>query len=157
GVVARREPGAAAAGGPVRCLPRRREPVSAMTTTAVPVLAAGSYRIDPATSLVRFTTKHLFGLGAVAGTFRIRSGHVRIGADPLTSTATAVVDSASFRTDKARRDRDVTSKAFLDADNHPTIEVRLSEVRVRRGGCELGGELLVKDVSAPITLMVSEI
>jgi polyisoprenoid-binding protein YceI len=128
-----------------------------MTTTTMPALAAGSYRIDPVVSTIAFTAKHLFGLGTTAGTFAIRSGHVRIGADPLVSTATVVVDAASFTTDKTRRDKDVKSKRFLDVINHPAIEVRVDDVRLAAPGWELGGELTVKGRVSPITLTVTAI
>jgi polyisoprenoid-binding protein YceI len=128
-----------------------------MTTTVMPVIAAGSYRVDPAASVIGFTTKHLFGLGTVKGTFGIRSGQVRIGADPLTSTAAVVIDVASFHTDKPKRDQDVTSKRFLDAADHPTIEVRLTEVRSGPDGWAVAGDLIVKGTSTRIVLTLEEI
>ena len=67
-----------------------------MATATVQIPATGTYRIDPAGSSVSFTTRHLFGLGVVRGTFGVLSGEVTI-ADPVTaSTARAVIDAASF-------------------------------------------------------------
>ncbi len=129
----------------------------AMTTTVMPVLAAGSYRIDPAASVIGFTAKHMFGLGTVAGTFGIRSGQIRIGADPLTSTAAVVIDVASFHTDKPKRDQDVASKRFLDAADHPTIEVRLTEIQSRADGWDVAGDLIVKGAPTRIVLTLEEI
>lgn len=64
-----------------------------MATATVQIPATGTYRIDPADSSVSFTTRHLFGLGAVEGTFGVLSGEVTI-ADPVTaSTARAVIDA----------------------------------------------------------------
>jgi polyisoprenoid-binding protein YceI len=66
------------------------------SAAAVQIPAAGTYQLDPAASTVRFATRHLFGLGTVKGTFRLISGQVTI-ADPVTSsTASAVIDAASF-------------------------------------------------------------
>ena len=50
----------------------RRANVTATATVQIP--ATGIYRIDPADSSVSFTTRHLFGLGAVKGTFGCSPG-----------------------------------------------------------------------------------
>ena len=51
------------------------------TAAAVQIPAAGTYRIDPAASSLTFATRHMFGLGAVKGSFRLVSGEITI-ADP---------------------------------------------------------------------------
>ena len=45
-----------------------------MTTATVQIPATGTYRIDPPGSSVSFTTRHLFGLGVVRGTFGVLRG-----------------------------------------------------------------------------------
>jgi polyisoprenoid-binding protein YceI len=47
-----------------------------MATATVQIPATGTYRIDPSGSSVSFTTRHLFGLGVVTGTFGVLSGEV---------------------------------------------------------------------------------
>ena len=42
----------------------------------------GHYDLDPQRSVIRFRTRHLFGLGPVGGTFALRSGAVSV-TDPL--------------------------------------------------------------------------
>ena len=65
---------------------------------AVQIPAAGIYQLDPAASTVTFSTRHMFGLAPVKGTFRLVSGQITI-ADPVTSsTVSAVIDAASFAT-----------------------------------------------------------
>ena len=44
---------------------------------AVP--AAGTYHLDPHRSRVRYTGKHMLGLGTVHATFSVRAGELRIG------------------------------------------------------------------------------
>jgi hypothetical protein len=46
------------------------------STTPQPaaIAAPGTYRIDAARSAIAFTTRHLFGLGTVHGTFTLREG-----------------------------------------------------------------------------------
>src|SRR4029077_5034105 len=80
--------------------PPRRGPVIPDTTSAaaLQIPAAGTYQPARAASPVKFATRHLLGLAAVKGTFRLISGQITI-ADPLTSsTASAVIDAASFAT-----------------------------------------------------------
>jgi len=43
-------------------------------TSDVQLPAVGTYRIDPSTSTITFTTRHMFGLGAVKGSFDLNSG-----------------------------------------------------------------------------------
>lgn len=70
---------------------------------------AGTYEVDPARSSLTFTTRHMFGLGKVTGTFQLESGTVTV-AEPVTrSTAQAVVEAGSFRTGTPRRDDHVRS------------------------------------------------
>jgi len=52
---------------------------------------AGSYRIDPVRSRIAFTTRHLFGLGAVHGTFELQDGVIRI-AEPLEDSSALARD-----------------------------------------------------------------
>src|SRR5215467_16125316 len=69
----------------------------------------GHYEIDPSQSRVTFTTRHLFGLGRVKGSFTIRGGTADI-ADPVAASAIyAEIETASFRTNSSQRDRSVLS------------------------------------------------
>ena len=81
----------------------------------VQIPAAGTYRLDPEASSISFATRHMFGLAAVTGSFRLISGQITI-TDPVTSSTTsAVIDAASFHTGTAARDKDVKSASFLHA------------------------------------------
>jgi len=89
-------------------------------TTATP--APGQYAIDVPRSEITFTTKHMFGLGTVSGSFRLRGGTVSL-AEPLSgSRVDAVADAAGFDTGNTNRDRQVLSKTLLDTASHPDIE-----------------------------------
>jgi len=50
----------------------------ATQSAAIAAPAPGTYRIDAARSAITFTTRHLFGLGAVRGRFDLRDGEIRI-------------------------------------------------------------------------------
>jgi polyisoprenoid-binding protein YceI len=127
-----------------------------MTITTRPGIAAGTYRIDPEHSAIAFVTKSLFGLETVRGTFRIRDGEIVIAADTARSTARATIEAGSFRTDKPRRDKDVTSKRFLDAARYPTITFTSTGLAHGPDGWRLTGTLTVRDTTSEVALVVSE-
>lgn len=123
-----------------------------MITNAAPAIAAGTYRIDPDRSAVRFRVTHSFGLGPVDGTFTVRDGQITVADDPTESTVRVRLDAASFRTDKPRRDTDVTAKRFLNADAFPVMEFVSSNVVRTDNRWELHGRLTVRGVTAPVVL-----
>jgi len=119
-----------------------------------PTLAAGTYRIDPARSRVRFTIKETFGLMTTHGTFTIRDGTVVVATVPEESTATATIDAASFTTDKDRRDKTVVGKNFLDAATHPTITFATTRLTREDGRWVLHGVLGVRGSECPVALTI---
>ena len=138
--------------------PPWRGPVMPDTTSAaaVQIPAAGTYQLDPAASTVTFATRHLFGLGAVKGTFRLISGQITI-ADPLTSsTASAVIDAASFATGNPRRDQDVKSARLLHVTDHPQITFRSTELVQDGAAWRLRGQITARGTSAPAELTITE-
>lgn len=130
-----------------------------MTTprTTVSAPTAGAYRLDPDTTLIHFTTRHLFGLAPVRGSFRVVSGELTV-AQPLTaSRLEATASVASFDTGNPKRDSHVRSKDFLDAARHPHIVFR-STALVRDGGSwVLRGLLTARGQDAPLVLHVTQV
>jgi polyisoprenoid-binding protein YceI len=103
-----------------------------MTTehaTLVQAPPVGAYRIDPQRSQVSYTGRHMFGLGVVNATFAISSGELQV-ADPFTGSSVVVtVDAGSFRSNSAKRDKDVRSVSLLDVAAHPDIAFRSEALR----------------------------
>lgn len=125
-------------------------------TAAVQIPAAGPYRLDPEASSIRFGTRHWFGLGGVHGSFAVSSGDITI-TDPVTSsTASAVVDAASFHTGNAARDDDVKSANFLHAQEHPRITFTSSGLAQDGGRWLLRGQITVRGRSTPAELAITE-
>jgi len=56
---------------------RSKGPTMTAATPAVQPPAAGTYRIDPSTSTIAFTTRHLFDTAAVKGSLDLRAGEIR--------------------------------------------------------------------------------
>jgi polyisoprenoid-binding protein YceI len=128
-----------------------------MTTTsadAVTIPATGEYRVDPARSTIEFATRHMFGLGPVRGTFRLRAGHIRV-ADRLDESAVrAVVAAESFHTGSSTRDIQVTSAAYLDAAAHPDITYESTKLVLTEEGWQLSGTLTVRGRGAPVAVRI---
>src|SRR5699024_10473526 len=109
---------------------------------------AGRYEIDPAASRLTFTTRHMFGMLPVSGSFAITGGTVEV-AEPLTdSSVRAEVDAASFDTGNAKRDAHVRSSDYLDTERHPTMTF----VSERVEGDALVGSLTAHGVTRPVEL-----
>lgn len=129
--------------------------MSAPTTVSIP--PAGTYQVDPAASSVTFATRHMFGLGAVTGSFKLLSGEIII-TDPVTSsTATAVIDAASFATGSAARDKDVKSANFLHVQDHPEITFRSTELEESGEGWVLRGQITARGRAARADVALSEV
>jgi polyisoprenoid-binding protein YceI len=129
--------------------------MSVPTTVSIP--PAGTYKVDAAASSVTFATRHMFGLGAVTGSFKLLSGEITI-ADPVTSsTATAVIDAASFATGSAARDKDVKSANFLHVQDHPVITFRSTELEESGEGWVLRGQITARGHAARADVTLSEV
>ncbi|MGH3880459.1 MAG: YceI family protein [Actinophytocola sp.] len=132
----------------------RTSATTSKTTEPVTIPAAGGYRIDPTRSTITFSTRHLFGLAPVRGTFRLRSGHIQVADLPERSTAEATVASESFHTGTSARDTQVRSAAYLDAVRHPDIV--FASTGLSRSGDDwvLEGTLTVRGLARPLSLRV---
>jgi polyisoprenoid-binding protein YceI len=129
-----------------------------MTTTGqkVHVPQAGTYRLDPGMSSITFQTRHLFGLGKVAGTFQLASATIQVGSPLEASKVDATVDAASYSSGSAMRDKQVRSKKFLAAEEFPEITFSSTDLRRVDSGWVLEGLLTVRGRSAPLSLTIEE-
>lgn len=126
-------------------------------TPGIEAPAAGPYRLDPARSSVAFRTRHLFGLGRVAGTLQLVAGELVVDPMPPHASVSVTLDAASFDTGNDRRDRDVREVKFLDTVRHPRITFHADELRQEGGGWTLAGQLTVRGVSRPVTLAIGSV
>lgn len=126
-------------------------------TTSIEVPGTGDYRIDPTNSTVSFTTRHMFGLGAVRGTFRLRDGHIHVAA-PVADTSTRVTIAAgTFDTGVAGRDVTVRSATYLDTERHPDITYVSTRLEQTEAGWVLRGSLKVRAVARPMDVHIDEV
>lgn len=127
------------------------------STPTVQVPVVGSYEIDPARSSIHFTTRHMFGLAGVKGSFAVTGGVIHVAEPVGASTLQATASSASFATGTAKRDEHVTSADFLDAEEHPEIAFRSTGVVQEAAGWLVRGILTVRGTDAPLDLTVTEV
>ncbi|MDQ0078953.1 YceI family protein [Arthrobacter oryzae] len=116
---------------------------------------AGTYRIDGVRSRVTYTSRHMFGLGKVRAEFSIASGRLDIAESLSECRAMATIDAASFKSDNAKRDRDVKGPGLLDVADFPRIEFTSTAVREDKRGMVLVGTVSMHGVVAPVQLPVS--
>ena len=123
---------------------------------AITAPAPGSYRIDAARSAITLTTRHLFGLGAVRGSFELRDGEIRV-TDPVhESSARARISAASFHTGNASRDSTVRSARLLDTGAHPDITFISRRLGQADGRWVLHGLLTVRGRTHQVELLLEE-
>lgn len=127
-----------------------------MTTNVHTSIQPGTFTIDPARSACRLVATHVFGLKPVAAAVDLRGGTVTVAGDLAASTASAMLDAGSFRTDDRRRDKDITGKRFLDAAQHPVIAFRSTGCRRSDEGWLLDGVLRVRGRDSEVTLTIEE-
>jgi polyisoprenoid-binding protein YceI len=118
--------------------------------------APGTYRLDPERSTVHTHVKAMFGLLTVHGTFRLLSGEVTVAPDPAQSSVKVAIDTASYASGNATRDKDVTSEALLHAKEHPQITFDGSQVRPDGTGWVVSGSVTAHGSSVPAELRVQE-
>ena len=128
-----------------------------LAASKVRLPAAGSYQVDPARSSASFTTRHLFGLGKVAGSLTLLDGQVTVAADPAASTVQATLASGSFQSASAGRDKVVRSPRFLDVDRHPHVTFTSTAVIQDGPGWLVRGTLTARGAAAPLELTVTDI
>ena len=116
---------------------------------------AGSYDLDPMHKLVGFVARHMM-VAKVRGHFDEASATITVGENPLESSVTATIKTASITTGAADRDNHLRSPDFLKTEEFPTIEFQsiggVSEVN----GNEfvLPGELTIRGVTRKVDLKV---
>jgi polyisoprenoid-binding protein YceI len=125
-----------------------------MTTNTVEIPTAAAYRIDRST--ISFTTRHLFGLASVRGTFQVREGEIHI-TDPVGgSSARATISAGSFDTGTPARDTTVRSAQYLDTGNHPDVTFRSTRL-VHTDHWVLHGTLTVRGRACPVEVHITSL
>lgn len=131
--------------------------VAALTLTlTLPALtAAETWVIDVPHTVSGFTVRHMM-ITNVTGVFEMTKGTVEYKpGEPSSIKADIIIEAKSISTRNARRDDDLRSDNFLNAEKFPTITFKSKRVQnVRSGGLDLVGDLTIRDVTKEVVLKV---
>jgi polyisoprenoid-binding protein YceI len=119
--------------------------------TALPGYTVGTWVIDPTHSEVAFSVKHL-GIAKVRGRFDSFEGQIITAENPLESSVTATINTASVSTGNGQRDEHVRAEDFLHADAFPVMTFTSTRLRADGDGFLVDGELTLRDITRPVTL-----
>jgi polyisoprenoid-binding protein YceI len=117
--------------------------------------AAEVWVIDPAHTVSGFTVRHMM-ITNVTGVFETTRGTIEyVPGEPTSVKAEITVETKSVNTRHGRRDNDLRSDNFLNAERFPVITFKSKRVQnVKAGGFELVGDLTIRDVTREVVLKV---
>jgi polyisoprenoid-binding protein YceI len=113
--------------------------------------ALPTWKIDVAHSEVNFRIRHF--MSRVSGTFTEWSGTIQ--ADPAQwagGSVTATINVASIDTRQERRDADLRSGRFFNADSFPTITFVSQSVEQQGDSLTITGDLTMRGVTKAVVL-----
>jgi polyisoprenoid-binding protein YceI len=117
----------------------------------VSIPPAGTYELDPGHTSVEFVARHM--LTKLRGRFTEFKGTIEVAEDPLASSATVEIASASIQTNLEARDNHLKSGDFLLVEEHPILTFASTRLRhLGDGRFELDGDLTIKEITNPVTL-----
>ncbi|HEX3758620.1 MAG TPA: YceI family protein [Kofleriaceae bacterium] len=116
------------------------------------------WTLDPGHSAVGFSVRHLM-ITNVRGEFERFRGEVHY--DPSRPEATRIettIEVASLNTREPKRDADLRSPLFFDAESHPVMTFVSSRARpAGDGGLEVTGALTIRGITQDVTLAIRDI
>jgi polyisoprenoid-binding protein YceI len=134
--------------------------MSTVVSTAAPQIesrpgspAPGVWAIDPGHAEVGFVGRH-FGLTKIRGRFTGVEGRVVIGDDLDASTIEVTIDMATVSSGDRSRDDHLRSPDLFDVDRHPTATFRSTRVVASNERGTVEGDLTIRGVTRPVTLVV---
>jgi polyisoprenoid-binding protein YceI len=116
------------------------------------------WKLDPVHTTVGFSVRHLL-VANVHGVFVQVAGSVSYDpAYPERAQVEVTIMAASVHTRDSQRDAHLRSADFFDAEVHPQLTFRSTEVRRDEAGAlELIGELTLRGTTRPLSLGVTEV
>jgi polyisoprenoid-binding protein YceI len=120
-------------------------------TLTIPGYVAGTWQVDAIHSDVSISARH-FMVSKVRGHFNDFAATIVTAENPLESSVTATIQTASIDTRQVQRDAHIRSADFLDADNYPTITFQSTGLRQDGDDFKLDGDLTIRGVTRPVTL-----
>jgi polyisoprenoid-binding protein YceI len=117
---------------------------------------AGAYTLDVTHSRLGFSARHAM-VTTVRGAFKAFDGTATIDTtNPAASSVHLTIDVASIDTGVADRDGHLRSGDFFDAEAYPAITFASTEVERQGAEWAITGDLTIKDVTKPVTIVFEE-
>jgi polyisoprenoid-binding protein YceI len=117
--------------------------------------SAEIWTIDTAHTVSSFTVRHMM-ISNVTGAFEVTAGTIDYTPGNLAATkADVTIETKSVNTRNARRDADLKSDNFFNAEKFPAITFKSKRVQnVRPDGFDMVGDLTIRDVTKEVILKV---
>jgi len=115
-----------------------------------------TWKIDPVHSKIGFSVRHLI-ISEVEGRFKSFEGSITADKEDFSGSKIVFsLDTRSVFTDNTRRDNDLKSSHFFDAEKYPKITFKSTSFeKVEDNKYKLEGDFTIKGVTNPIVLDVS--
>ncbi|MEU7801168.1 YceI family protein [Micromonospora arborensis] len=102
--------------------------IATRTWDGMTIPVAGTYLLDQAHKRIGFLSRHMM-VSPVRGEFAEATAQIFVAEDPLLSSVTATIESASITTGSVDRDTHLKSADFLDVERYPTLEYRSTGIK----------------------------
>ncbi|MET7302694.1 YceI family protein [Embleya sp. NPDC005575] len=125
-----------------------------MTTSVetIPGYVAGTWTIDQVHSDVSFSVRHL-GVAKVRGRFDDFGGSIVTAENPLESSVTATIKTASVNSNNKMRDDHIRNEDFLDTDKFPELTFVSTGIHAESSVVyRIDGDLTLRDVTKRVSL-----
>lgn len=114
----------------------------------------GTWVLDPSHTRLGFAAKHAM-VTTVRGAFLEFEGSLHLDGDnPADSSATLVIQAASFDSGNEQRDGHVKGADFLDVENYPHLTFDSTSVRTEGSEFVLAGNLTIRGTTRPVEIAV---
>ena len=125
-----------------------------LTAIAISIFSfAQNWKIDPAHTRIRFTTKYLV-ITEVEGEFKTFDGTITSSKPDWTDLqADMKIDVGSITTENEMRDKHLKSDEFFNAEKYPTITFKSKDIKkIDKNKYILTGDLTIRDVTKNVEL-----
>jgi len=132
-----------------------------MAVRTTPLIATGTWTVDPAHSNVEFSVKHM-GIANVRGKFTEFEGTLEIREDLASARARGKVKVESIDTNEEQRDAHLRSPDFFDVERYPEVTFESTRVEpVDDESSQVYGKLtmhgITRDVKIDVVVQGSDI
>ncbi len=110
------------------------------------------WNLDTTHSAVDFSVRHLM-ISTVKGRFKTYTGTGETTPDGKLSSVEMSIDVASIDTNVADRDKHLRTGDFFEVEKYPTMTFRSTSISQKGTELEITGDLTIRDVTRPVTLV----